>query len=312
MGTIVSANKRYWLLLGTPKGPYLASEVLSRIALGEVAPETPICEEGSEYWMPVSRWRESIDPIPISPSETPRVTSVPVLVPTESPTVPSRQDTPTVTAPSFSPSAETVGIAIGIAILLVGVALVAGAGYGLYEWLRPLSAKEACLRFSAASTPYEAKKYASPRMHTAINSLFSDKTPNDPNDTFDLTTEIDGPQPFIKLVGFRGQLFIEEAGRRVKMEGHCRMVKSDGWKVDDMVFTNVDGQFLPSPYSIVDEQKKTSSLWSSSSKNAGTSKADPQVRDTRAWYERLPLKQIFFAVVVCFGIGGVIKRSGKK
>jgi len=136
---------------------------------------------------------------------------------------------------------------------MFAVGLLASAAYGLYEAIRPLRATEACDRFMEAKTPAEAKKYATPRFHPLVELLFSDRSPDDPNDSFDWTHEIDGPRAGTKLVGFRGSVFIPEAGKRVQMEGHLVAVKSEGWKVDDLVFTGVEGVSLAGPLSMWEE-----------------------------------------------------------
>jgi hypothetical protein len=43
-----------------------------------------------------------------------------------------------------------------------------------------------------------------------------------------------------KHVGIQGSRFWAEEGRRAKVEGYIRVVKADGRKIDDMVFTRVE------------------------------------------------------------------------
>lgn len=134
--------------------------------------------------------------------------------------------------------------------------LVAGVGYGAYwayEQLRPYTATEVCKKMDEAKTAAEAKKYATPRMHPLLDAMFADKSTADPNDAYEWTQEIDGPRPDTKLVGFKGTTFVPEAGRRVRVEGHFVVVKSDGWKADDAVITGVEGSSLPGPVSLVEE-----------------------------------------------------------
>jgi hypothetical protein len=147
-------------------------------------------------------------------------------------------------------------VAIGIGILVL---LVAGVGYGVYwayEQLRPYTATEVCKKLDEVKTAAEARKYTTPRMHPFVDASYADKSAVDPNMTFEWTEEVDGPQANTKLVGFRGAMFVPEAGQRVRMEGHCRVVRADGWKVDDMIVTGVEGASLPAPVSLVDEHRR--------------------------------------------------------
>jgi hypothetical protein len=48
-------------------------------------------------------------------------------------------------------------------------------------------------------------------------------------------------------------MWVPEAGRRLQMEGHFRMVRTGGWKADDMVFTGAEGVAVNAPVSLVDE-----------------------------------------------------------
>lgn len=176
---------------------------------------------------------------------------------------PTAADGPAVSPPSYASdaskgNAELIGAAIGIGIVLL---LLAGVGYGVYwayEQIRPYTATEVCKKLGEAKTAAEAKKYATPRMSRFIDAAFADNS-LDPNDTFEWTQEVDGPQPNTKLVGFRGDFFVPEAGQRVRIEGHFRVAKPDGWKADDMIVTGVEGASLPGPVSLVDEQRQTAS-----------------------------------------------------
>jgi hypothetical protein len=120
-------------------------------------------------------------------------------------------------------------------------------GFGIYTLLRPLSATDVCKKLDEAKTAADARKYVTPRMHPLIDAMFADKAGLDPNDTHEWTQEIDGPRPDTKLVGFRGTFFDQETGQRVRIEGHCVVVKSSGWKVDDMICTGFEGMSLPGP-----------------------------------------------------------------
>lgn len=95
--------------------------------------------------------------------------------------------------------------------------------------------------------------HRTPVVHHGTYAAYAGGAGLDPNDSFTWTQETDGPQPGTRLVGFRGSFFLPEAGKWVSMEGHCRLVKSDGWKVDDMVVTGIEGAALPGPVSLAEE-----------------------------------------------------------
>jgi len=140
-------------------------------------------------------------------------------------------------------------------IFAAGVVCVA---YLVYREIRPLTAMDVCKKWGEAKTPADAKNYVTPRFYQLLEALDSAKSPSDPNDTFDWTQEIDGPQPSTKLVGFHGTWFDQEVGKRVRVEGHLRVVgTADGWKIDDMVFTGMEGLSLPGPVSLGDEFKRS-------------------------------------------------------
>lgn len=64
-------------------------------------------------------------------------------------------------------------------------------------------------------------------MYAVIETMFAEPAPSDPNDTFEWTQEIDGLLPNAKRVGFRGSWYVAEAGKRVRVQGHCNVVMSD-------------------------------------------------------------------------------------
>jgi hypothetical protein len=156
-------------------------------------------------------------------------------------------------APEFASAASPKSeAAVGFVVLVVLGVL----GWLIYEWVRPLSATEVCKKLDTVQTLAEAKNYLTPRMYAVFEAMLAEPPP-DPNDTFEWTHETDGLYPDTKRVGFRGSWYDAEAGKRVRVNGHCNVVKSDGWKVDDMVFTAVDGQTLPVSFSVADEVLKS-------------------------------------------------------
>jgi hypothetical protein len=153
---------------------------------------------------------------------------------------------------------ERLGMLIPIGLLLAVFALVGWLGYMVYNWVRPHTPLEVCEKLNEVKTAAEAKKYTTPRMHQWLDEIFKDKTPDDPNNTFDFTRESDGPEASVKLVGFRMSMWVPEAGRRFPMEGYVRLVQSGGWKVDDFVLSGVEGVAMDGPVSLVDEFRRES------------------------------------------------------
>lgn len=240
---------QFWLLTGdVPAGPFTVEQVHAELAAGRATWQTPACAVGGHEWRPLVQTPGVGPSVPVSPPEPsppPAESSVPV-PPATAGATPAKSITPGRTA-------ERAGVLIGIGLLIGAVALIGGLGYLAYEWLRPHTPLEVCQKFNAAKTPAEAKKYTTPRMHKIVDELFKDQTPDDPNTAFEFTRESDGPDPGVKLVGFRGSMWVPEAGRRLQMEGHFRMVRIGGWKADDMVFTGAEGVAVEAPVSLVDE-----------------------------------------------------------
>lgn len=265
---------------------------------------------------------------PHNPPATSRTTLPPL--PTKSPAGSTPSRTPPV---HDDQQAELIGVGIGIGIVLLLVVIVGAAGYGLYELFRPLTATEVCKKLDGVKTAAEAKQYVTPRMYPLVDEVHRTKSPTDPNDTFEWTQEADGPAPNTKLVGFSGSWFIPEEGRRVRVEGHCKVVKSDGWKVDDMVFTGVEGVSLPGPVSLVDEhraslaQPKTPPRTTLPGAKNRTSSSGlyvpPTVPQTPAWEKNRVGKVIasirdtigwagIVVIVIVFIVGAAVRESLQK
>ncbi|WP_439626853.1 hypothetical protein [Gemmata sp.] len=255
----------FWLLTGdVPTGPFTVGQVHARIAAGDATWQTPACPVGGSTWLPVVRTPGlgPVAPGATAPAGVPAERAAPGPLPPH----PSSAGPPAPLAPSppvpppAAPAAPPAPAAakyelVGAAVVLL---LIAGGVYGaswVWAQIRPATATEVCKKLDDAKTAAEAKKYATPRMHPLLDALFADKSALDPNDASEWTQEVDGPRPDTKLVGFKGTTFVPEAGRRVRVEGHFVVVKSDGWKADDAVLTGVEGASLPGPVSLVDEHR---------------------------------------------------------
>ena len=277
---MTESNTQFWLLTGeVPNGPFTASQIHVELVEGRATWQTPACCVGDGKWL-------SLVQMPgIGPIASPDM-NTPAAVRSASPTVQTsdslqqpesvstfanlRSSLPAVPSFPSDDSAQRVPVAFGaagatedrlaafagIAILLVLVGCVGGAGYGLYTLFRPLTPTEVCMKLDEAKTVAEAKKYVTVRMQPLVEDMAKNQS-FDPNDESEFTREIDGVGSDTKLVGFKMNVFILEAGRRARMEGHMKLIKSGGWKVDDIVISGVEGEQLPGPVSLVDEQRRS-------------------------------------------------------
>lgn len=247
------AANQFWLLTGeVPTGPFTVAQIHAMLASGKATWQTSASPLGDGTWRPLLQI-PGIGPGTKSTHRAQPITPAPT--PIEVPITEARPASPS-SAPSAAPATSPgVEAAVGFVVLVVLGLL----GWLAYEWIRPLTATEVCKKLDTVQTPIEAKKYVTPRMYAVIETMLADPAPSDPNDTFEWTQETDGLLPNTKRVGFRGSWFVAEAGKRVRVQGHCNVVMSDGWKVDDMVFTGVDGASLPAPVSLADEVLKTKS-----------------------------------------------------
>jgi hypothetical protein len=337
-------TEQFWLLTGeVPSGPFTVAQIHDKLATGDATWQTPACPVGGSAWLPLVRVRGigpvapepaaeapaiktgEVTPLPTPPAMPPQHPSADPPAPVRAPPLPFTSSPPvpppaTPAVPSepapvpAAPKSEFVGIGIGIGVLLL---LLAGVGYGVYwtwEQLRPATATEVCKKLDEVKTAADAKKYVTPRMHPLIDAMFAEGVSN-PNDHAEWTQEIDGPRPDTKLVGFRGTYFVPEAGRRVRIEAHFVVVKSDGWKVDDMVITGVEGASLPGPVSLVDEHRR--SLAPPRAPTPGT--ALPGAKDrpfvpgqssspTRSEWPRQkhPIEKVFLSLKDAVGWGGIV------
>lgn len=245
------AANQFWLLTGeAPTGPFTVAQIHAMLASGKATWQTSASPVGEGTWRPLMQ-------IPgIGPGTETTARSEPgtfVPKPIEEPRIETPQANPAPVPNAATATSPGVEAATGFVVLVVLGLL----GWLAYEWIRPLTATEVCKKLDTVQTPVEAKKYVTPRMYAVMEAMFADPAPSDPNDTFEWTQETNGLFPNTKRVGFRGSWYVAEAGKRVRVQGHCNVVESDGWKVDDMVFTGVDGASLPAPVSLADEVLKT-------------------------------------------------------
>lgn len=357
MPSVPPATEQFWLLTGeVPTGPFSVDQIHAKIASGNATWQTPACPVGGSNWLPIVR-TPGLGPVAVgtpAPASEPTASAAPnspppLQKPATDPPAPGRVIPPPLPSISSSPGApavppepapadpksERIGAAIGIGIVLL---LIAGGVYGVswvWEQIRPLTATEVCKKLDDAKTAAEAKKYVTTRLHAYIDAEYAKKSPLDPNIEFAFTQEVDGPQPGTKLVGFRGTFFVQDAGQRVQIEGHCKVVKADGWKVDDMIVTGVEGASLPGPVSLVDEHRASltppkaptpggTTPPGAKTRPPGTGTyVRPTLQQTPAW-EKHPVGKVvasirdeigwggIVAIVVLFAVGAAVRESWRK
>jgi len=285
-------DDRYWLLTGdAPTGPFTVAEVLARLAGGDLAWDTRACPVGRSEWRPLVQ-TPGIGPVaPAPPADTPAPPAVATAGPT--PVSAPAEAYAATAGPTSAPATGTVPRSGTTPWLAVVAVLAAGAipGWFIYRAVRPDTATEVCQKVDEASTPAEARRYLTPRMYPVYKALHADKTLDDPNDVYEYTREVDDPRPNTRLVRIRGSSFVAALGRRGRIEGHILVVgpggwsaglfKTDGWRVDDIVVTAVDGVPLPAPMSFVDEFRR-----SPPAARAGAKAATPAGAGLDAWWER--------------------------
>ncbi len=282
-------DRRYWLLSGsTPSGPFTVEQVHAKLAAGEITWETQACPLGSSTWLPLVR-TPGLGPTP-APTDIPAAIPVPPTSRQEKPPRSSTQDIPTATSalpdavtanprrlPPGLPIQEVLRASLPVAAggsamvqpagpspgpapapqapnwvgAVVGIVVLALLGWGAYEWLRPLTPREVCDRFDKAKTAKEAFPYCTLNLHPAVEALYRQQTPDSPDDKYEYTQEGDAPANVGGyFVGVRAQFYVPEERRRVQIDGVFHLIKSDGWKIEDMYFFSVDRQPLPEPISI--------------------------------------------------------------
>jgi hypothetical protein len=261
---------QFWLLTGeVPSGPFTLEQIHDELASGRATWNTPACVVGGNEWRPLVQTpgvgptasAQPGDSSPLPTSHSPSLQSISEIA-SPTPIVPANTDR----------TAERVGLFVGISLLIGAVALVGWLGYLVYNWVRPYTPMEVCVK---------------------------DQTPDDPNLTFEWTRESDGPAAGVKLVGFRMSIWVPEAGRRVPMEGNIRLIQSSGWKADDLVISGVEGVAMDGPVSLIDELQREPLL------KAGNKKATPSNLTPPA-VQRKGIAGAFDYVWNNFGCGGIL------
>lgn len=318
---------QFWLMPGdTPAGPFTVQQVHAELASGRVTWRTPACLVGGSQWQPLletpgvgpaARSQGATElPVAISDASGPSL-PIPILVPPRATLAPSPATPPS----SFERfKAEMLGWfrsgePSARAFKATGVVLaLAFCAYCLFQWARPLSAKEVCERFGVCKSATDAKSYVTARMYPVVDAFFAEGDA-DPNIEASFTDEVEGPQPGTKRVGFRLQGFMQEAGGRVGLEGYFALVSTGGWRIDDIVISGLDGASMPGPASMVEAYAPapTSRLggsvgddWISRNRMPGLKLGSGKPQ--KGWSEALnPVKNRWVGMAIVAVVAGVIR-----
>ncbi len=117
--------------------------------------------------------------------------------------------------------------------------------------LLPLEPREVCERFGRARTAKEAQAYCTLNMQPFLEAAFRQQQSSDSKDSFEFKQEGDAPAEMGGyLVGFRGLFYFPEKRRQTQIDGVFHLIKSSGWKIEDMYLVAVDHQQLEEPISV--------------------------------------------------------------
>lgn len=293
----MTEETRYWLLTGeVPTGPATVGEIHTRIAQGTMTWQTKVCRVGDANWVPF---------LDVSGLSTVAGTSPPTPVISESVAIPSPQSTEPpreINVPNPLPQTRVstrrqfVKDSYDLKKIVIFLTVI-GVVYFSVKSLWPKSPREVSELFNSAQTAEEARKYSTSYLSRAIDEMFINSQPPDPNDTFEWTH--DAPVPGTNnqyYVGCQLKLFIPEAGRRVQIEAVFHCLNVDGWKVNDVIIFRADGQALPQPFSLAQAFPNPHPI--------GATTPAPPTSNVKEWYEkpenRVKLSGGLFALIYGF------------
>jgi hypothetical protein len=192
----------------------------------------------------------------------------------------------------------------------IGVAVLVAGGYWLYTLWKPLTPVQVCERINEAKTAAEAKRYAVPSFHPALDAIYAQPDATSESDDTGITG--DGPAPAGvggHFVGMTGTVFIPEFGRRVRFEVVVHLVEHDGWKVNDLIYLTFDGRVIDPPLSVAANYRELFNLppAGGGAKPAVGTKSTPAAPPARQWYDN---RQTAF--LAGKGLLGFIKAGGVK
>jgi hypothetical protein len=141
--------------------------------------------------------------------------------------------------------------------------------------------------------------------------------PTHPDDSFQIVREEKAPLGGHD-VWVNAAIFDADAGRRVSMEARCRLIQSDGWKVEDFILTSFDGQTAVPPISVAKEYHRmfpNSSVSKPGSESGSSSRAGQKVvaLGLLAWIKSGGAKVVGLAVIgFIAAIATWARRGGRR
>lgn len=322
--TSPGGEARYWLLVGNvPSGPFTVEQVHAKLTAGEITWQSQACRLGSSGWLPlVETPGLGLTPIPepipsaiLVPPTTVTTSPRPVLtaLPADADEVHPQQRQRTEVAqpasagqgrPRPAPAGNWSGAVFAVLVL-------AFFGWLGYEWLRPLSPREVCERFDKAKTAKEACRYCTLNLQPAVEEMFRQPNQEHPDDQFEYTQEAEAPADVGGyFVGVRGQFYMPEQRRRMQFDGVYQLIKSDGWKIEDMYCFAVDRQQLPQPISFARDfsQRQGQQVGGQFAQHGvGNGPATTTSTQAKAWYDNRGVQQF-----TARGVGHFLTSGGGK
>ena len=232
----MQTEPRYWILSdGPPLGPFAANEIRAKLAAQEFTTAMKFCSVGEREWLPLERFpaeeASSGDVAPVSTASA----------------VESKQGSTFASIMASLPmwmrnEAVLGGIVLTAVLAVIGLAI---------WWLTPLTPRQVVERFVAADTLSESMKYATVNLRPALRAMESVDEDSDPADRFELTQDRAAPAAIGgHYVGCSFRYRDAEAKQLIHGAGYFHLIQADGWKVEDLYFTAVNGEALEAPYSL--------------------------------------------------------------
>ena len=240
-GRPVQTDSRYWILSdGPPTGPFDVAEIQAKLASSEFTPEMKYCRVGDQEWLPLSNFATQST----SSDDAAAVATGAAANADRDPTPGSPVPPASSTAPPLGKPAIGSDIVIGAGVLATVLLLI---GLAIW-WLTPRQVVE---RFVAADTLGELTKYSTTNLHSALRAMDNLDDTSDPADRFELTQDRPAPAGIGgHYVGCSFRFRDPETNVITLGAGYFHLIEVDGWKIEDIYFTAVNGEALEAPYSI--------------------------------------------------------------
>jgi hypothetical protein len=235
---------RYWILSdGPPTGPFDVSEIQAKLASSEFTPEMKYCRVGERAWLPLANFAAHIASIdgdaPLAMEAAANANRDPAPA---SPVPPASSIAPPLAEPALGSDVVMGAGVLATVLLFIGLAI---------WWLTPLTPRQVVERFVAADTLGELTKYSTTNLHPALRAMDGFDDTSDPADRFELTQDRPAPAGIGgHYVGCSFRFRDPETNVITLGAGYFHLIDADGWKIEDIYFTAVNGEALETPYSI--------------------------------------------------------------